>query len=196
MEKIKRKNDEALHIFDRSKMPTRFVISLIMAIVVFSFGFTVYDLPLNLLTVRYGVFSTVIVLAIFLISFRFNNSSALTSSIVIYEDGIEERIGSYRLFSSWENLSHFDQRMSEHGRYPVVGIVVFKALIDRTPNGDFEKRSRYKRNMFFINISDVVKVTGMQNQRIDRFQVDARFYYSELGQILREKAPHLIIQQK
>jgi len=180
MEKAKRKNDEALRVFERSKMSPIIRVLLVFGGLVLCYG----------LVTEVGWLATAIAIAISLILSRYGYRD-MPSALAIYEDGIEERVGERRFFSSWENLSHMEQRRRPGRRHKVVGLVMHKPMIERHTL----KPGRNKKNLYFITVSDVVRVTGMQNHKTHHFQVDAEFYYSELGQILREKAPHMIIQQ-
>jgi len=116
-----------------------------------------------------------------------------TSTIAVYEDGIEQRYGSRRLFSTWENLSHFERR--KHGRSSMSGIVTNAPMQQRVSGGWIEKLLHYKHDLRFMPLSDVESFRLKYDRQGKIYYLHEKTKQSKFGQILKDYAPHLLVDE-
>jgi hypothetical protein len=111
-------------------------------------------------------------------------------TLTVRDEGLEYRLGSGVVLTSWDNLVRFARR--DNGRVATVGLLLHNKVRQEVHGGRLDKAFFGEESVTYIPLSDIVPVPVIYNKETKQRHVDTgKFAKTPFGQELLHYAPHL-----
>lgn len=115
---------------------------------------------------------------------------ATQMTLTVRDEGLEYRLGSGVVLTSWDNLVRFARRDS--GRVATVGLLLRDKVKQEVHGGRLDKAFFGEEPVTYIPLSDIVPVPVIYDKETKQRHVDTgKFAKTPFGQELLHYAPHL-----
>jgi hypothetical protein len=115
---------------------------------------------------------------------------ATQMTLTVRDEGLEYRLGSGVVLTSWDNLVRFARR--DNGRVATVGLLLHNKVRQEVHGGRLDKAFFGEESVTYIPLSDIVPVPVIYNKETKQRHVDTgKFAKTPFGQELLHYAPHL-----